>query len=124
MGNTWSKKGDPPNTRPERAVRPTTNLGGPARGRPPPSWPKGAYQRPSRSTRWKSPVPPRIPPLWEIPIWCIVPAVGDGRLEQLVRGVSEAKGEGPPALVVAMAQARLAALDARGARALQADSRV
>src|SRR2546426_8630461 len=38
-----------------------------------------AYQRPSRSTRWKLPVPPSGPPLCEMPIECIVPAVGNGK---------------------------------------------
>src|SRR5256885_14797316 len=77
--NSWSKNGAFPNTKPARVVKPITNLRGLDPGRSPPSWPSGAYQRPSRSRRWKSPVPPRIPPLWEMPIWCIVPAVGDGR---------------------------------------------
>src|SRR2546430_8151610 len=55
---------------------------------PPPVGPpleSGAYHRPSRSTRWKFPVPPSGPPLCEMPIECIVPAVGNGRAIRVSR---------------------------------------
>src|SRR2546427_6958131 len=68
--------GESPNTNPERVDSPMTNLTPPPVGPPLES---GAYQRPSRSTRWKFPVPPSGPPLCETPIECIVPAVGNGR---------------------------------------------
>src|SRR2546425_2393433 len=72
MVNSWSMNGELPNTNPDRVERPMTNL------TPPPVRPpleSGAYQRPSRSTRWKLPVPPSGPPLCERPTECIVPAV-------------------------------------------------
>ena len=69
--------GDAPNTNPDRVERPMTNLTPPPVR--PPDCPSGAYQRPSRSTRWKLPVPPSGPPLCEMPIECIVPAVGNGK---------------------------------------------
>src|SRR5213083_2158425 len=68
--------GESPNTNPERVDSPMTNLTPPPVGPPLES---GAYQRPSRSTRWKLPVPPSGPPLCEMPIECIVPAVGNGK---------------------------------------------
>src|SRR2546422_6978963 len=52
--NSWSMKGAWPNTNPERAVSPITNRTGAAVA-PPPNCPSGAYQRPSRSRRWKFP---------------------------------------------------------------------
>src|SRR2546430_15372832 len=73
---SWSMKGERPNTNPERVESPMTNLIPPPVGPPLES---GAYHRPSRSTRWKFPVPPSGPPLCEMPIECIVPAVGNGR---------------------------------------------
>src|SRR2546425_348093 len=76
--NNWSKKGELPNTRPERVERPITNRTGDELAAPP-SWPSGAYQRPSRSSRWKFPEPPSGPPDCESPMECIVPPVGNGR---------------------------------------------
>src|SRR2546426_3099035 len=76
--NSWSKKGELPNTRPERVERPITNRTGDVLAAPP-SWPRGAYQRPSRSSRWKFPEPPSGPPDCESPMECIVPPVGNGR---------------------------------------------
>src|SRR5256884_9772140 len=76
--NSGSKKGDVPNTSPDRVESPITNRTGDVLAAPP-SWPSGAYQRPSRSSRWKFPEPPRGPPDCEIPIECIVPPVGNGR---------------------------------------------
>src|SRR5437763_5958839 len=78
MVNSWSKKGEFPNTRPERDDSPITNLTGDALAAPP-SWPRGAYHRPSRSSRWKFPDPPSGPPDCDSPIECMVPAVGNGR---------------------------------------------
>src|SRR2546427_182442 len=75
---SWSKNGEYPNTNPDRVERPMTNLIG-AELVEPPSWPTGAYHRPSRSSRWKSPEPPSGPPDCEMPIECMVPAVGNGR---------------------------------------------
>jgi len=72
-----SKNGELPKTKPERVEKPSTNFTLDV-GREP-SVPIGAYQCPSRSMRWKSPLPPRRPPLCEIPAWTIVPAVGNGR---------------------------------------------
>src|SRR2546423_13001098 len=72
-----SKNGELPKTKPERVEKPSTNFTLDV-GRAP-SVPIGAYQCPSRSMRWKSPLPPRRPPLCEIPAWTIVPAVGNGR---------------------------------------------
>src|SRR5256886_9666621 len=69
--NSWSKKGELPNTRPERVERPITNRTGDELAAPP-SWPSGAYQRPSRSSRWKFPEPPSGPPDCESPMECIV----------------------------------------------------
>src|SRR5207249_11870017 len=74
--NSWSINGELPNTNPDRVERPMPHLTPPPVGRPPES---GAYQRPSRSKRWKFPVPPSGPPLCERPTECIVPAVGNGR---------------------------------------------
>src|SRR3989442_169273 len=80
MKKSWSKNGESPNTNPDRAERPSTKRMPPPTGPPlPPSWPSGAYQRPSRSRRWKSPLPPSRPPLWERPALAIEPAVGNGR---------------------------------------------
>src|SRR2546430_11546299 len=73
---SWSMKGERQNTNRERVESPMTNLIPPPVGPPLES---GAYHRPSRSTRWKFPVPPSGPPLCEMPIECIVPAVGNGR---------------------------------------------
>src|SRR5437762_2260136 len=81
---SWSKKGEYPNTNPDRVERPMTNLIG-AELVEPPSWPTGAYHRPSRSSRWKSPEPPSGPPDCEMPIECIVPAVGNGRSRRVSR---------------------------------------
>ena len=72
-----SKNGELPKTKPERVEKPSTNFTLDV-GREP-SVPIGAYQCPSRSMRWKSPLPPRRPPLCEIPACTIVPAVGNGR---------------------------------------------
>src|SRR5881396_452416 len=99
--NSWSKNGELPNTSPDRVEKPITNLTGDALARPP-SWPSGAYQRPSRSSRWKLPVPPSGPPLCEIPIWCMVPAVGNGRSIRVSRSIH---AEGRAHAVIA-AQAR------------------
>src|SRR5438094_10161394 len=82
--NSWSKKGELPNTRPERVERPITNRTGDALAAPP-SWPSGAYQRPSRSSRWTFPEAPGGPPACEIPIECVVPAVGNGRAMRVSR---------------------------------------
>src|SRR5256886_15162071 len=68
--------GEPPNATREGVDTPMTTWPPPPVGPPLES---GAYQRPSRSTRWKFPVPPSGPPLCETPIECIVPAVGNGR---------------------------------------------
>src|SRR5438094_486004 len=68
--NSWSKKGELPNTSPERVERPITNRTGDVLAAPP-SWPSGAYQRPSRSSRWKFPEPPSGPPDCESPMECI-----------------------------------------------------
>src|SRR2546422_859407 len=76
--NNWSKKGELPNSSPDRVESPITNRTGDVLAALP-SWPSGAYQRPSRSSRWKFPEPPSGPPDCEIPIECIVPAVGNGR---------------------------------------------
>src|SRR2546427_9161127 len=76
--NSWSKNGELPNTSPDRVESPITNRTGDVLAAPP-SWPSGAYQRPSRSNRWKLPDPPSGPPDCEIPIECIVPPVGNGR---------------------------------------------
>src|SRR6266576_3824977 len=54
--NSWSKKGELPNTRPERVERPITNRTGDELAAPP-SW----------------------PPDCESPMECIVPPVGNGR---------------------------------------------
>src|SRR5205807_784945 len=78
MVNSWSKKGELPNTSPERVDRPITNLLGEELAASP-SWPRGAYHRPSRSRRWKFPEPPNGPPDCDSPIECMVPAVGNGR---------------------------------------------
>src|SRR2546427_1150877 len=82
--NSWSKKGDVPNTSPDRVESPITNRTGDVLAAPP-SWPSGAYQRPSRSSRWKFPEPPRGPPDCEFPIECIVPPVGNGRSIRVAR---------------------------------------
>src|SRR3979409_2628356 len=76
--NSWSKKGELPNSSPDRVESPITNRTGDALAAPP-SWPSGAYQRPSRSSRWRVPEPPSGPPDCEIPIECMVPPVGNGR---------------------------------------------
>src|SRR6266581_3844973 len=76
--NSWSKKGELPNTNPDRVESPITNRTGDELVEPP-SWPSGAYQRPSRSSRWKLPDPPSGPPDCDSPIECMVPAVGNGR---------------------------------------------
>src|SRR2546422_9661448 len=90
--NNWSKKGELPNTSPERVERPITNRTGEVLAAPP-SWPSGAYQRPSRSRRWKFPEPPSRPPDCERPMECIVPPAGNGRTIR-VSGIREApKGD-------------------------------
>src|SRR2546428_5772307 len=86
---SWSKKGEFPNTNPERVESPITNRTGDVLAAPP-SCPSGAYQRPSRSNRWKSPDPPSGPPDCEIPIECIVPPVGKGRSMRVI-GISRSE---------------------------------
>src|ERR1041384_8301150 len=78
MVNSWSKKGEFPNTSPERDDRPITKRIGDVLAALP-NCPSGAYQRPSRSSRWKFPEPPSAPPDCDSPIECMVPAVGNGR---------------------------------------------
>src|SRR6266516_4028415 len=78
MVNSWSKNGELPNTTPDRVEKPITNLTGDALAAPP-SWPSGAYQRPSRSSRWTLPAPPSGTPDCESPMECIVPPGGNGR---------------------------------------------
>src|SRR5713226_4352991 len=82
--NSWSKNGELPNTAPERVESPITNRMGDVLVELP-TWPSGAYQRPSRSSRWKLPDPPSGPPDWEMPIECIVPPVGNGRSMRVSR---------------------------------------
>src|SRR5437879_6618074 len=76
--NSWSKKGELPNTRPERVERPITNRTGDELAAPP-SWPSGAYQRPSRSSRWKFPEPPSGTHDCVREMEGIVTPLGDGR---------------------------------------------
>src|SRR3979409_475504 len=84
MVNSWSKKGELPNSSPERVESPITNRTGDALAEPP-SCPRGGSQRPSRSSRWKFPDPPSGPPDCERPIECIVPPVGNGRSTRVSR---------------------------------------
>src|SRR5205809_7070311 len=81
---SWPKKGEYPNTNPDRVERPMATLIG-AELVEPPSWPTGAYHRPARSSRWKSPEPPSGPPDREMPIECMVAAVGHGRSMRVAR---------------------------------------
>src|SRR6267378_7738180 len=81
---SWSKKGELPNTNPERVESPITNRTGDVLAAPP-SCPSGAYHRPSRSNRWKLPDPPSGPPDCESPIECMVPPVGKGRSMRVSR---------------------------------------
>src|SRR3989442_44364 len=82
--NSWSKKGELPNSSPDRVDSPITNRTGDVLAAPP-NCPSGAYQRPSRSSRWKFPDPPSGPPDCEMPIECIVPPVGNGRSTRVSR---------------------------------------
>src|SRR5260370_37596229 len=81
---SWSMNGVLPSTKPDRVDNPSPNLTADDVGEPP-DWPSGAYQRPSRSSRWKLPVPPRGPPLCDRPIECIVPAVANGKSMRVSR---------------------------------------
>ena len=105
--NSWSKNGELPNTSPDRVEKPITNLTGDALARPP-SWPSGAYQRPSRSSRWKSPVPPSGPPLCEMPTECMVPAVGNGRSMRVSRSMDTPNVERTQSLQLRLATPALA----------------
>src|SRR5258708_6778955 len=76
--NSGSKNGVLRNAKPERVDNPITNLSGEPPPLPPSS-PRGAYHRPSRSRRSKLPVPPSGPPDCDTPTEVYVPAVANGR---------------------------------------------
>src|SRR5258708_8608732 len=76
--NSGSKNGVLRNAKPERVDNPITTLSGEPPPLPPSS-PRGAYHRPSRSRRSKLPVPPSGPPDCDTPTEVYVPAVASGR---------------------------------------------